>query len=62
VFPNYRKKKGDEEGFNQAVLPGWNGSLPANIFYGRDGKQVGHVLGAGTREGFEEEIKAIVGK
>ncbi len=62
VFPNYRKKKGDEDGFNQAVMSGWNGSLPANFFYGRDGKQVGRVLGAGTREGFEAEIKAILGR
>jgi thiol-disulfide isomerase/thioredoxin len=62
VFPNYRKKKGDEEAFTQAVMPGWNGSLPATFFYGRDGKQVAHVLGAGTREGFEAQIKAVLGK
>jgi thiol-disulfide isomerase/thioredoxin len=62
VFPNYRKKKGDEDAFTQVVMPGWNGSLPATFFYGRDGKQVGHLLGAGTREGFEAEIKAVVEK
>src|ERR1051325_7374112 len=27
VFPNYRRKPGEEEPFRQAVLPGWNGSL-----------------------------------
>ncbi len=27
VFPNYRKKKGEEDAFVQAVLPGWNGSI-----------------------------------
>src|ERR1700751_5803331 len=28
VFPNYRKKKGEEDAFVQGVLSGWNGSLP----------------------------------
>jgi cytochrome c biogenesis protein CcmG, thiol:disulfide interchange protein DsbE len=62
VFPNYRKKKGDEDAFTQAVMPGWNGSLPATFFYGRDGSQVGHLLGAGTQESFEAEIRAVVAK
>jgi thiol-disulfide isomerase/thioredoxin len=62
VFPNYRKKKGDEDAFTQAVMPGWNGSLPATFFYGRDGRQVGHLLGAGTPESFEAEIRAVVAK
>src|SRR5215475_11658725 len=35
VFPNYRKKKGEEDAFNQAVMPGWNGSIPASVFYAK---------------------------
>jgi len=28
IFPNYRKKKGEEDAFVQAVWPGWNGRSP----------------------------------
>ena len=61
VFTNYRKKQGGETEFNQAVLPGWRGELPITVFYDRDGKQVGHIVGAGTRERFEAGIRAILG-
>jgi thiol-disulfide isomerase/thioredoxin len=61
VFPNYRKKHGDEAAFKEAVLPGWNGALPATVFYDRSGKQIGHVLGAGNRETFEAAIRAMLG-
>ena|SRR5438874_2132549 len=60
VFPNYRKKHGNEAEFEQAVLPGWNGSLPASFFYSKDGRQIGHVLGAGTRETFEAAILTLL--
>src|SRR5579862_1423782 len=50
IFPNYRKKQGDENGFIQAVMPGWNGSIPATFFYGKDGQQIGHLAGASDRE------------
>src|SRR5215468_5765644 len=50
VFPNYRKKEGGEAEFIETVLPGWNGAIPASIFYARDGRQIGHLLGGGTRE------------
>ena len=62
VFPNYRKKKGEEDAFTQAVLPGWNGSLPTSIFYAKDGSQLGHLAGAGNRETFEAGIKALLSK
>src|ERR1700738_1095172 len=47
VFPNYRKKKGEETAFVQSVLPGWNGAIPASFLYAKGGGQAGHVMGAG---------------
>src|SRR3979490_1967201 len=49
VFPNYRKQRGDEAAFTQAVWPDWNGALPASFLYDKDGKQVGRMLGARSR-------------
>jgi thiol-disulfide isomerase/thioredoxin len=60
IFPNYRKKHGDEAGFTQAVWPGWNGALPASFLYDKDGNQVGRVLGAGTRETYEAAIRQLL--
>lgn len=60
VFPNYRKQQGGEAEFTQAVLPGWNGALPASFFYDKDGKQVSHVLGAGSRETYEAAIQQLL--
>jgi thiol-disulfide isomerase/thioredoxin len=60
IFPNYRKKKGDEATFNQSVLPGWNGALPATFFYAKDGRQIGHVLGEGSRATYETAIRALL--
>jgi thiol-disulfide isomerase/thioredoxin len=60
VFPNYRKKAGGEAEFEQAVLPGWNGSLPVSVFYDKDGHQIGHVLGAGTRDTYEAAIRSLL--
>ena len=59
VFTNYRKKQGGEAEFNQ-IIPGWKGELPATVFYDRDGKQVGHIVGAGTRETFEPAIRSVL--
>jgi thiol-disulfide isomerase/thioredoxin len=64
IFPNYRKKAGEEgefRQFRQAVLPGWTGSLPVTIFYGRDGGQAGHMLGEGTRDKYETAIRGLLG-
>jgi thiol-disulfide isomerase/thioredoxin len=62
VFPNYRKKEGGEAEFIQAVLPGWNGAIPATVFYGKDGTQIGHLLGGGNRETFEVAIHKLLEK
>jgi thiol-disulfide isomerase/thioredoxin len=60
IFPNYRKQQGGEAEFKQAVWPDWNGALPVSFFYDKDGKQVGHVLGAGTRETYEAAIRQLL--
>jgi len=63
VFPNYRKKTGEEtefRQFTQAVFPGWNGSLPATFFYGKDGRQAGHMFGEGPRDSYEAAIRALL--
>jgi len=63
IFPNYRRKAGEETDFKQfreAVLPGWSGSLPVTIFYRRDGGQAGHKLGEGTREQYETAIRSLL--
>src|SRR6267378_3142994 len=60
VFSNYRKKAGSEAAFREAVLPGWTGSLPVSIFYGKDGQQAGHVLGEGKRDTFETTIRTLL--
>jgi hypothetical protein len=61
VFPNYRKTAGELSAFTQVVLPGWGGSLPVSIFYGKDGQQAGHVMGEGTRETYEAAIRSLLG-
>ncbi len=60
VFPNYRKKAGGEELFRQGVLPGWNGVLPASFMYAKDGRQIWHVLGEGTRDTYEAAIRTLL--
>ncbi len=60
IFPNYRRKPREEEPFRQAVLPGWNGSLPASVFYSKDGKQVGHFIGERNRETYEGAIHSLL--
>jgi thiol-disulfide isomerase/thioredoxin len=62
IFPNYRKKKGDEDAFSEAVMPGYNGALPASFFYARDGKLVGHVVGAGDHDTYEAAIRSVLAK
>ncbi len=62
VFPNYRKKQGGEDAFVQAVLPGWNGSIPASFFYAKDGTQVGNFVGAGSREKYDGAIRMLLSR
>jgi thiol-disulfide isomerase/thioredoxin len=60
IFPNYRKKAGSEGLFRQGVLPGWTGALPASFLYATDGRQIGHVLGEGTRDTYEAVIRTLL--
>jgi thiol-disulfide isomerase/thioredoxin len=60
VFPNYRKNAGGQEAFQQSVFPGWTGALPATFLYARDGRQIGHMVGEGTRETYEAAIQSLL--
>jgi thiol-disulfide isomerase/thioredoxin len=60
VFPNYRKKMGGESEFVQAVLPGWNGAIPASFFYASDGRQLSHLVGEGSHDTYEAAIKQLL--
>lgn len=60
AFSNYRKKQGDEEQFDQTVSPGWKGELPASFFYDKDGRQVGHLIGANSRDTYEAAIRTLL--
>jgi len=62
IFPNYRKKQGDEEAFRQGVMPGWTGSLPVSFFYAKDGTMVAHQIGAGDRNTYEASIRMLLAK
>lgn len=61
IFPNYRKKPAEaEEPFRLTVLPGWTGSLPISIFYGKDGRQVEKFVGEKNREAYEGVIRSLL--
>ena len=60
VFPNYRKKAGEEAEFRQTVFPSWNGSLPATFFYGKDGAPAVHMFGEGPRETYEATVRTLL--
>jgi len=62
VFPNYRKGKGDEDAFSNAVMPDWKESLPASFFYARDGRQIGHLVGASDRDTYDAAIRMLLSK
>jgi len=65
VFPNYRKRKeakAEDEAFPERVMAGWNGALPASVFYAKDGTQAGHFVGGRDRETYEAAIKALLTK
>jgi thiol-disulfide isomerase/thioredoxin len=62
IFPNYRKKKGDENAFSQGVMPGWNGSIPASFFYAKDGTQIGHLVGSSSQETYDAAIRMLLAK
>ena len=61
IFPNYRRNPTEaEEPFRLAVLPGWTGSLPISIFYGKDGRQVENFVGEKNREAYERVIRSLL--
>jgi len=60
VFPNFRKSAGGENAFVSAVLPGWNGAIPASFFYARDGRQIGKLLGESNRDTYEAAIRTVL--
>ena len=61
VFPNYRRKPAEpEEPFRLAVLPGWTGSLPISIFYGKDGQEVQNFVGEKNRDAYEGVIRSLL--
>lgn len=61
IFPNYRRTQTEaEEPFRLAVLPGWSGSLPISIFYGKDGRQVENFVGEKNRESYERVIRSLL--
>jgi thiol-disulfide isomerase/thioredoxin len=62
IFPNYRKKQGEEEAFTSAVMQRWNGEIPASFFYAKDGKQIGHLVGASDRETYNAAIRMLLSK
>jgi thiol-disulfide isomerase/thioredoxin len=61
IFPNYRKKPTEpEEAFRLAVLPGWTGSLPVSVFYGKDGRPAGNFVGQRNRQAYEGAIRSLL--
>jgi len=60
VFPNYRKKPGDEAAFRQSVLPSWSGVMPVSIFYAKDGRIVLNFMGQKSREQYEQAIQSLL--
>jgi hypothetical protein len=50
-----------EEPFRMTVLPGWSGSLPISVFYGKEGRQVGNFVGERNREAYEGAIRSLLG-
>jgi thiol-disulfide isomerase/thioredoxin len=60
-FSNYRQKPGiDVDTFYRGVNPAWTGTMPETIFYGRDGRIIGHFVGSQPRAAFEERIRQVL--
>ena len=61
AFSNYRQKPGiDVDAFYRGVNPAWSGTMPETIFYGHDGRIIGHFVGAQSRASFEEGIRQVL--
>ena len=60
-FPNYRQKPGiDVDAFYRGVNPNWQGTMPATVFYGRDGHIARYLVGSRPRGAFEDAIRLII--
>jgi hypothetical protein len=51
---------GGEAEFVQAVMPGWKGEIPASVFYAKDGRQIGHLVGENNRETYDAAIRMVI--
>jgi len=61
AFPSYRQKPGiDVDAFYHGVNPSWSGTMPANVFYYRDGRLAGQFLGEQSRSVFEQAIHELL--
>ena len=62
VFPNYRKGQGEDSAFFRSVMPEWQGALPASFFYSKDGKLIGHLVGASDHDTYDAAIRTALSK
>jgi thiol-disulfide isomerase/thioredoxin len=60
IFPNFRKQRGKDEEFINAVNNKWTGSIPASFFYASDGRQVGQIVVESTRDVYEAAIRSVL--
>src|SRR5260370_15232830 len=62
IFPNYRKKKSEENAFSQGVMPGWNAAIPASFFYAKDATQIAHLVASSSQETADAAIHMLLAK
>jgi len=60
VFTNYRKRMGKQDAFVRGVDQRWNGTIPADFLYDRDGRVAAALVGGHPREEFERIIRALL--
>ena len=60
IFPNFRRKHGTEPEVIRAASPNWTGTLPATLFYARDGKLAAQLVGAQTLASLENAARALL--
>jgi thiol-disulfide isomerase/thioredoxin len=59
-FPTYIKKKGNDEGFINAIDPEWSGALPATFIYARSGGLVRRLVDSQTFEGLSRLVEPLL--
>jgi thiol-disulfide isomerase/thioredoxin len=57
-FPVYRKGRGADDAFIEALDPGWSGAIPATLVYSRDGRRAALLQGEHTMQAIERAIDA----